>query len=666
MTIHFYATLLMITATVVFAQPAGAQPLPGGVPTVPRVPQGVKAHRDLAYVDDGHERQKLDLFLPEKAAGPLPLIIWIHGGGWQNGSKEGCPPLRNGYTERGYAVASINYRLSGHAVFPAQIEDCKAAIRWLRANAEEYHLDPQRFGVWGSSAGGHLAALVGTSGDVRAFDVGANQDQSSHVQAVCDYFGPTDFMVFVTTPGYQSHATPNSPEAKLIGGAVADNKAKAASANPITYVSQDDPAFLIVHGDKDPLVPINQSQLLYDGLKQAGVNVYFHTIKDAGHGQGFGGPEIEPMVGAFFDRVLKAGPLPPNLGPAKTSESNASPAPKAAEGKAGAPRRAAAMSWAQVRRIEGVDDDGRVARNQFKGTAALFDRLDRNRDGFVSKADFTAVDSTMAATAPAAAKQSTTAGARNPATAAGELKLDGERWTYREGEFVMRGILLKPEGEGPFPAVLISHGLGGSAESFGLTKAREMVKWGFVCMSPSYTHSAGPHGDRPEGPKVGPPTKAVRGGQPPVDYSASAENLRRARTCLDLMSRMPEVNANRLFAYGHSMGGFVTIGLASIAPDRLQAAAITGSGIGQNEGFPAPATAKAEQVRTPFLILHGSADTTVRPQQSADFKAILDTNRVPNERTVFDGEGHPIDQTQREEVFTAVRAWFEKYGAKQP
>lgn len=232
-------------------------------------------------------------------------------------------------------------------------------------------------------------------------------------------------------------------------------------------MSQDDPAFLIVHGDKDPLVPINQSQLLYDGLKRAGVSVHFHIIKGAGHGKGFSGPEIEPMVGDFFDRVLKAEPLPPNLGPAKTSESKASSASEAAEGKAGATRRAGAMKWAHVRRIEGVEDHGRVARNQFKGPAALFDRLDRNRDGFVSKADFTAVDSTMAATTPATAEQSTTVAARNPVTVAGEFQLDGEHWIYREGEFVMRGILLTPEGEGPFPAVLVSHGLGGSRRVSG-------------------------------------------------------------------------------------------------------------------------------------------------------------------------------------------------------
>jgi acetyl esterase/lipase len=360
----------------------------GGSPPAATVPDRVKAYRDLAYVENGHERHKLDLFIPEGTKEPLPLIIWIHGGGWQNGSKDGCPPLRNGYTERGYAVASINYRLSGHAIFPAQIEDCKAAIRWLRAHAAKYNLDSQRFGVWGSSAGGHLVALVGTSGNVKALDVGANLDQSSRVQAVCDYYGPTDFTVFVTTPGYASHATANSPEAKLIGGAVMENKDKASSANPITYMSQDDPPFLIVHGDKDPTVPINQSQLLYDALKQAGVNVHFHTIKGASHGQGFGGPEIEPMVIDFFDRVLKANPLPSNLGPAKTSDSDASPAPAAAKGNAGAPRRAGNMGWEQVRRIEGVDNDGRVSRNQFRGPPAMFDRLDRNRDGFVSKEDF--------------------------------------------------------------------------------------------------------------------------------------------------------------------------------------------------------------------------------------------------------------------------------------
>jgi acetyl esterase/lipase len=288
------------------------------------VPAGVRAQRDIAYVAGGHERHVLDLYVPDKADGPMPLIIWIHGGGWQNGSKDGCPPLRKGYAERGYAVASINYRLSSHATFPAQIEDCKAAIRWLRAHAEENNIDPTRFGVWGSSAGGHLVALVGTSGDVIEFDVGEYLDQSSRVQAVCDYYGPTDFKVFVTTAGYERHAGANSPEAKLIGGAVLENKDKAASLNPITYVTKDDPPFLIVHGDKDRTVPINQSQLLFESLKKAGVSGHFHTIHGAGHGRpGFGAAEIETMVLAFFDKQLKSKSPPVGPPDATTSESTA-------------------------------------------------------------------------------------------------------------------------------------------------------------------------------------------------------------------------------------------------------------------------------------------------------------------------------------------------------
>jgi acetyl esterase/lipase len=381
---------LGLLAAALLVTPVDAQ-VPGQVRAgAPRVPEGVKGHRDLAYVINGHERQKLDLFVPERSDGPLPLIIWVHGGGWQNGSKEGCPPLRSGYTTDGYAVASINYRLSGHATFPAQIEDCKAAIRWLRAHAKEHNLDPNRFGVWGSSAGGHLVALLGTSGDVKEFDVGANLDQTSRVRAVCDYYGPTDFTVFVTTPGFERHAAADAPEGKLLGGAVLENRDKAARASPITFVSQDDPPFLIVHGDKDSTVPINQSQLLFEALKKAGIRAHFHTIQGAGHGQGFGGPEIEPMARAFFERHLKSKSPPSSLGEAETSESVASVAGPTPSGKAaftppiGRPR----IAWEQVRTREGVAEDGRVTREQFKGPPTLFDRLDRNRDGVLTKEDF--------------------------------------------------------------------------------------------------------------------------------------------------------------------------------------------------------------------------------------------------------------------------------------
>ena len=348
------------------------------------IPAGAKAHRDLAYVENGHERQKLDLYLPEKSDGPVPVIIWVHGGGWQNGTKDGCPPLRGGYLERGYAVASIGYRLSQHAIFPAQIEDCKTAIRWLRAHAQDYGIDPNRLGVWGSSAGGHLVALLGTSGEVKAFEAGANPDQSSRVQAVCDYFGPTDFtqMDARAIPGATlKHNDANSPEARLLGGAVQESREKAARANPITYVSRDDPAFLIVHGDKDPLVPIHQSELLYAALQQNGGSVHFHTIHGAGHGgSGFNEPTITELVTTFFEQTLKAKPGPPE---AKTSASTTT----ATEQKPGAPTARALPKYDDILQRSDTNKDGKISREEFRGPAPLFDRLDRDKDGFVTRAE---------------------------------------------------------------------------------------------------------------------------------------------------------------------------------------------------------------------------------------------------------------------------------------
>lgn len=268
---------------------------------------GIEAMEDIEYVSGGHERNKLDLYLPKQEGGEkqkvgrLPLIIWIHGGAWMAGNKKTCPAIR--FVQKGYAVASINYRLSQHATFPAQIEDCKAAVRWLRANAEKYNLDPNSFGAWGASAGGHLVALLGTAGDVNDFDKGENLNFSSRVQAVCDYFGPTDFLKMAEFPGTMRHNDANSPESRLVGGAIAEKKEACRRASPITYVNKDDPPFLIVHGDADPLVPYNQSELLYEALCKAGVQAKLHLVKGGGHG-GFKDPAIEKMVDEFFDTNL--------------------------------------------------------------------------------------------------------------------------------------------------------------------------------------------------------------------------------------------------------------------------------------------------------------------------------------------------------------------------
>jgi acetyl esterase/lipase len=291
-------TLLFALASVATAQPERSS-----------LPEGAKVHRDLKYVKDGHERNKLDLYLPEKADTPLPVIVWIHGGAWMGGSKDGGGSALP-FAGKGYAVASMNYRLSQHAVFPAQIEDCKAAIRWLRANAKTYNLDPERIGVWGASAGGHLVALLGTTGGVEDLEgKGGNADRSSRVQAVVDFFGPTDFLqmdAHAVSGARMKHDPPTSPESRLIGGAIQDNVEKVGRANPVKYVTKDAPPFLIVHGEQDPLVPCHQSELLYEALKRARSDVTFYKIAGAGHGSPeFNTDMMRAAVQAFFDKHLK-------------------------------------------------------------------------------------------------------------------------------------------------------------------------------------------------------------------------------------------------------------------------------------------------------------------------------------------------------------------------
>ena len=154
--------------------------------------QAMKAIHDIPYLAGGSPRQRLDLYLPDHAHAPMPAVLWIHGGAWECGDKNPCP-VRD-FAERGYVIASIGYRLSDKAAFPSQLQDCKSAVRWLRAYAAEYGIDPTRIGVWGESAGGHLAALLGTTGFTRDFDEGDHLDQSSEVQCVVNWFGPVDFL----------------------------------------------------------------------------------------------------------------------------------------------------------------------------------------------------------------------------------------------------------------------------------------------------------------------------------------------------------------------------------------------------------------------------------------------------------------------------------------
>ncbi len=305
-----YLSLLLLSAVLAFpafAQEPKPAPKPAAAPKkTPAELPGITTLRDVAYVTRGHERQKLDLFVPEKGEN-LPLIVWIHGGGWVGGGKENCPALN--FLKLGYAVASINYRFSQHALYPAQIEDCKSAIRWLRATAGKHRINPDKIGVWGASAGGHLVALLGTTGDVKEFDKGEHLDRSSRVQAVCDWFGPTDFLQYYNYSRDNLLAPAVKPDdagsllVRLVGGKLAEKKELVAKANPITYITKDDAPFLIMHGDKDPLVPHHQSEILEQALKKDDVPVTLYIEKGSGHF--IRAPDAGKMIVEFFAKHLQ-------------------------------------------------------------------------------------------------------------------------------------------------------------------------------------------------------------------------------------------------------------------------------------------------------------------------------------------------------------------------
>jgi acetyl esterase/lipase len=274
-----------------------------------RLDAAIELKRDIAYADTEHDRQRLDLYLPKvrKTDAALPVIAYIHGGAWMGGDKRGGADALGPFVASGeYAAVSIGYRLSQHARWPAQIHDCKSAIRWIRGHAKEYNLDPDKIGVLGGSAGGHLVAMLGTSGDRKDLegDLGGHDDQSSHVTCVVDYFGPSDFLTIADYPSQLDHAAADSPEARLIGGRIQDMQDVARNVSPVTHVSRDDPPFLIVHGTNDQIVPYNQSQRLRDALREAGVEVALVSIEGGGHG-GFESEALDDRVRKFFDKHLR-------------------------------------------------------------------------------------------------------------------------------------------------------------------------------------------------------------------------------------------------------------------------------------------------------------------------------------------------------------------------
>jgi len=266
------------------------------------IPSSVQTRKDIEFARVASGPLLLDIYAPKVSTNKLPVIIWIFGGGWESGSKDFCPIAY--IAARNVAIVSINYRLSNVAPYPAQIFDCKGAVRWLRANADKYHFDADHIGVFGASAGGHLAALLGTTAGNAELegDVGGNLNFSSRVQAVCAFYPPTDLDLLVTNAADRDSAT--TMVGKLLGGPLNQKLAKAALASPLRFVNRDNAPFFLLHGDQDTLVPVQQSELFYDALKKAGVEAHLVIVTGKGHGI-IAPPDAAQQIYQFFDRQLK-------------------------------------------------------------------------------------------------------------------------------------------------------------------------------------------------------------------------------------------------------------------------------------------------------------------------------------------------------------------------
>lgn len=312
----------------------------GALPHLAATPAaaGVTVEQDLQYASYVSGTQEypllLDLYLPDASvARPVPLLLFLHGGGWWEGSKSSCPGTT--FAQNGYAVACVDYRLGqpdgcpSEFVFPAQIHDVKAAVRWLRQHAVQYGLDAARFGALGNSSGAHLAALLAVSAGVAALEGSENLGQSDEIQAVADWYGPVDItqgpVVFNDDPcirtwdylntTYGGETTPyfywTYAWGVFLGGSLGDPVvlARASQATPLAYIDGDDPPFLVIHGEADSMVPITQSELLVSELNDAGVEVSFYRLPGIGHGYAGSGQEVDPAflnpTLAFFDRHLR-------------------------------------------------------------------------------------------------------------------------------------------------------------------------------------------------------------------------------------------------------------------------------------------------------------------------------------------------------------------------
>jgi acetyl esterase/lipase len=271
-----------------------------------KIPPGVELLSDVEYGKVGERALHLEIARPKTPpAKPMPVVLWIHGGGWKEGSYK--PDVLIALAARGWFTASIEYRLSGEAKWPAQIEDCKLAIRWLRANADRWGIDPKHFGVCGISAGGHLAECLGTMDEKAGFDVGANPETSSRVQAVMAESGPVDFTP--EGPGVlgEKDARHAPVLLQLFGVSYDKNPALWKAASPLYQVRAGDPPFLLIAGDADEVVPKAHSERMLAALQKAGVPAELITMKNANHVllPAKAGTPTEPSMPEMYQRIIK-------------------------------------------------------------------------------------------------------------------------------------------------------------------------------------------------------------------------------------------------------------------------------------------------------------------------------------------------------------------------
>lgn len=264
---------------------------------------------DQPYAGNSNPKQMVDVYLPRQRSSdkPLPVVALIHGGGWIHGDRLGYAALAIQFARTGnYAAVTVGYRLTNEAYWPQQIYDCKAAIRWIRGHARELNLDPDRIAVWGSSAGGHLSSLLGTSGDVKELegDLGSFTSMSSRVQCVVNQCGPEDFTKALMFDKEGKPIVQDEAVMGLLGGTYEEKHAEAVAASPLTYVTKDDPPFLTIHGTNDKRVAFANAEAIQAALQKAGVPSLLLPITNGGHGS-VGHPEAVTRGKQFVDKILR-------------------------------------------------------------------------------------------------------------------------------------------------------------------------------------------------------------------------------------------------------------------------------------------------------------------------------------------------------------------------